>query len=67
MLDIVCPECGSTGSISLIQSVYEGPYRCWKCRNLFQIRIDNEELSHCVPMSQDEFDRWEQERKSSGD
>ena len=46
MITIKCPTCGSEGSQSLLEPNYEGPYRCWKCRELFTIRIaDNEVLS----------------------
>jgi len=60
MLAIKCPECDVSGSISLNQAVYEGPYRCWKCRSLFMIRIENNELKLCTPLSEEEFEMWQE-------
>ena len=60
MFIIKCPSCGTEATISLIESVYEGPYRCWKCRALFRIRIENEELQSCEPMSEEEFEEEQQ-------
>jgi len=54
---IKCPECDTEGSLSLVESNYEGPYRCWKCKGLFTITIENNELTSCEPLSQEEFDR----------
>jgi len=60
MLKIKCPSCNTQASMSLVQPVYEGPYRCWKCRALFRIRIENEELLSCEPMSEEEFEEEQQ-------
>jgi len=60
MVKIKCPECGTEGSLSLAESSYEGPYRCWKCRQLFTIKVENSELKSCQPLSQEEFDRQQE-------
>jgi hypothetical protein len=60
MFTMECPSCGSNTTISLDQSLYEGPYRCWKCRGLFRVRIENEELQTCEPLSEEEFEREQQ-------
>jgi len=57
MITIKCPKCGTEGSLSLVESTYEGPYRCWKCRELFSIKIEGNELKSCEPLSQEEFER----------
>jgi hypothetical protein len=54
---IECPKCGVEGSISLLESNYQGPYKCWKCRELFTIRLENNQLKSCEPLSQEEFDQ----------
>jgi transposase-like protein len=64
MFIIQCPSCGTEATISLAESVYEGPYRCWKCRELFTVRIENEELRACEPLSEEEFEK-EQQMESS--
>ena len=60
IVKIKCPECGTEGSLSLTESSYEGPYRCWKCRGLFTIKMENNELKSCEPLSQDEFDKQQE-------
>ena len=57
---IKCPKCGIEGSFSLSDPRYEGPYRCWKCRALFTIRLENNELKSCEPLSQEEFDQQQE-------
>lgn len=55
LLKIKCPECGIEGSMSICQEVYEGPYRCWKCRSLYKILIEKDTLKICEPLSEEEF------------
>jgi len=57
---IKCPKCGIEGSLSLVESNYQGPYRCWKCRGLFTIEVENNELKSCEPLSQAEFDKQQE-------
>jgi DNA-directed RNA polymerase subunit RPC12/RpoP len=57
---IKCPKCGIEGSTSLLESSYQGPYRCWKCRELFTVSLENGELRSCEPLSQEEFQRQQE-------
>lgn len=65
MFIIKCPSCGTEATFSLAQSIYEGPYRCWKCRGLFRVRIEDEGLRTCEPLSEEEFEK-EQQMESFG-
>ena len=60
MIEIKCPACGKTGSMMLAQESYHGPYRCWKCRELFTIDMDGNGLKSCEPLSQEEFDKQQE-------
>jgi len=60
MFVIKCPSCGTKATISLVESVYSGPYRCWKCRGLFRVRIEDEELQAYEPLSEEEFEKEQQ-------
>jgi len=60
LIKIKCPECGTEGSLSLIESSYQGPYKCWKCRALFTIRLEGNELKSCQPLSQEEFEKQQE-------
>ena len=60
LVKIKCLKCGTEGSLSLVEVRYQGPYRCWKCRELFTIKIENNELKSCEPLSQEEFERQQE-------
>ena len=60
LIKIKCPKCDVEGSISMVESSYQGPYKCWKCRELFTIRLENNELKSCEPLSQAEFERQQE-------
>lgn len=59
MVKITCPKCNTDGFMSLVDVSYQGPYRCWKCRENFLIHMDRNELKSCTPMSQEEFERFQ--------
>ncbi len=60
IIKIICPKCNIEGSFSLVESSYQGPYRCWKCRELFTIRMENGKLKSCEPLSQEELGRQQE-------
>lgn len=60
LMKIKCPKCDAENSFSLTESSYQGPYRCWKCKELFSIRIEDNELKSCEPLSQEEFDKQQE-------
>jgi len=57
LVKIKCSKCETDGSFSLADLVYEGPYRCWKCRELFIIKMKNNKLLSIEAISEEEFDR----------
>jgi hypothetical protein len=57
---ISCPQCKTEGSFSLADLGYQGPYRCWKCRALYTILIENSELKSCQPLTQEEFEKQQE-------
>ena len=60
IIKIKCPKCDTEGSISLADTTYEGPYRCWKCKELFAIKLENNELKSCKPLSQEDFEKQQE-------
>ena len=62
MFKIECPKCKTEGNFSLADVSYEGPYKCWKCKALFTIKIKNDKLQSCEPLSQEELDRQQEEK-----
>lgn len=57
MARINCPKCGNESSFSLAQPTYQGPYRCMKCKEIFTIRIENDEVKSYQTLSQQELDK----------
>ncbi len=57
IVKIECPKCGAESSLSLIDESFQGPYKCWKCRGLFSIKLEANKLKSCNPLSQEEFDK----------
>ncbi|MFC1920907.1 hypothetical protein ACFLYQ_04195 [Chloroflexota bacterium] len=60
IIKIKCPKCEIEGSFSLADNSYEGPYRCWKCKEMFSIKLHNNELLSCEPLSQEEFEKQQE-------
>jgi hypothetical protein len=65
MIEIECPDCQTIGKLSLVQPLFEGPYRCWKCRSLFTIVIANKKLQSCKPLSEEDFTKWQEEQEAA--
>ena len=57
---IKCPKCNTEGTFSLSDPIYEGPYRCWKCRELFKIRMEHNVLKSCEPIDPNEMAKLEE-------
>ncbi len=60
LVKIKCPACQTEGSMSLVEPSYEGPYKCWKCRELFTITLKNNKLTSCEPLSEEEFQKQQE-------
>jgi hypothetical protein len=65
MITIECPKCGTAGSQSLLKPDYVGPYRCWKCRELFTITIVNNEVKSWEPLTEEELAQQEEQRRQA--
>ncbi len=63
MLKIKCPSCQTEGSLSLLEANYEGPYRCWKCRGLFTLKIVDDEVKSFTPLSEEELEKQQAEHE----
>ncbi|MBI2836202.1 MAG: transposase [Chloroflexi bacterium] len=51
MAKIACPKCGSESLFSIKQEVFEGPFRCAGCRATYKIRLENDVLKSCEPLT----------------
>ena len=57
LVKITCPECNVIGNITLVDTSYEGPYKCWKCRQLFAVKLKNGAVLSCEVLSQEDFEK----------
>jgi phage FluMu protein Com len=57
---IKCPKCNTDGTFSIADPIFDGPYKCWKCKALFHIRMEHGALKDIQPMSGDELAQFEQ-------
>lgn len=60
LVKIGCPKCHIEGTISLLEADYQGPYRCWKCREMFVITLEGNQLKSCEPLSEEEFQKMQE-------
>ena len=58
MFTIQCAGCGAETRMSLVEAIYNGPFRCWKCKGAFEIKIENEELKSCKVISEQELEKY---------
>jgi hypothetical protein len=65
MITLVCPKCGGVAKLSLVDTGYTGPRRCWKCHEYFTITIENNRLISCEPLSKEEFERQQEAQKAA--
>jgi hypothetical protein len=52
---IKCPSCSSDSSFFLVKNNLMGPFRCWKCKGLFTVKVRNGELEKCEPLAEEAF------------
>jgi len=60
MFSMKCPACGAESKFSFVNDSYEGPRRCWKCRGAFKLKITNNVLIYCEPISEEEFQQFQE-------
>ncbi len=56
-VNITCPKCNAVGQLSLLDPNYKGLYRCWKCRQFFNIALENNALKSCEAMTAEEVEK----------
>lgn len=56
-VNIKCPSCNSDSSFFIVKDVFQGPFKCWKCKALFTVKVRNGNLDQCDPLSQEDFDK----------
>jgi transposase-like protein len=52
---IKCPSCNSDSSFFLVKDNLMGPFRCWKCKGLFTVKVRKGALEKCEPLAEEVF------------
>jgi hypothetical protein len=60
LVTITCQECEAEGRFSVLDQVYNGPYKCWKCRQLFYIELEGKNLKSCRILGEEEFQKLQE-------
>ncbi len=60
LIKIKCPACATEGTTSFVETRYSGPYKCWKCKALFTVRIEDGELKACAPLSEEDYKKQQE-------
>ena len=56
-ITIKCPACNTDSSFFILKEVFQGSFRCWKCKALYTVKVRNGDLEICEPLSQEDFDK----------
>jgi hypothetical protein len=54
---IKCPACSTDSSFFIQKNLFQGPFRCWKCKALYTTKVKDGELLSCEPLNQEDFDK----------
>jgi transcription elongation factor Elf1 len=57
LFTVNCPKCNAVATMSLLKDDYEGPFSCYKCHRLFQIKVVNGELVTSKELSKEDIDK----------
>ncbi len=63
MLKIKCPACGTDSQMSLLNSTYSMPYKCWKCKELFTLTVEEDQVKSLVKMSPEDYAKHKAEEE----
>jgi transposase-like protein len=56
-VNIKCPACNTDSSFFIAKNVFSGPFKCWKCKALFTLKVKDSEVKSCEPLAQEVFDK----------
>jgi hypothetical protein len=56
-ITVKCPACGTDSSFFLAKTDFVGPFRCWKCSELFTMKIRSSAVQSLEPLTKENFDK----------
>lgn len=63
-VNIKCPACNTDSSFFIAKDVFQGPFKCWKCKAFFTIKVRDGELQLCEPLSVEDFEKQKAAREA---
>jgi transposase-like protein len=64
-VNVKCPSCNSDSSFFIAKPVFSGPFKCWKCKALFTLKVKNGEIELLEPLAQEAFDKQKADRAAA--
>jgi transposase-like protein len=61
---IKCPACNSDSSFFIAKDIFQGPFKCWKCKAFYTVKVQNSELKKCDPLTQEDFDKQKADKEA---
>jgi hypothetical protein len=63
-VNIKCPACNTDSSFFIAKNIFQGPFRCWKCKAMFTVKIKDSALQVCEPLSNEDFEKQKAEKEA---
>jgi hypothetical protein len=56
-VNIKCQACNTDSAFFIAKDVFQGPFRCWKCKALFTVKARAGDLESCEPLAVETFEK----------
>ena len=66
LITIKCPNCSAEKKMTFLDVDYKGAYACWKCHSMFNITVQNKQMTSFQPLSREDWQRQQALEKASG-
>jgi transposase-like protein len=63
-VNIKCPACNTDSSFFVAKNIFQGPFRCWKCKAMFTVKVKDAALQLCEPLSNEDFEKQKAEKEA---
>jgi hypothetical protein len=63
-VNIKCPACNTDSSFFVAKNIFQGPFRCWKCKAMYTVKVKDGALQVCEPLSNENFEKQKAEKEA---
>jgi hypothetical protein len=64
-VNIKCQACNTDSAFFIAKDVFDGPFRCWKCKALFTVKVRKGDLQSCEPLAAEAFEKTKTDRAAA--